>query len=61
MKVLKCAVRCDEWDRPKEFEVEVPEDATEDEVDEVVRAAAIEQSKLDFWLVEPVDEYFDEE
>ena len=48
-KTIKCQVRCQYWDRPESFEIEVADDATEDQIEEEMRNAAANVAGLDFW------------
>ena len=49
MKTIKCGVRCKFWDGPESFEIEVPADATEDQIEELMREAAMNEAGFDFW------------
>ncbi len=49
MKKIKCAVRCQYWNRPEEFEIQAPENATELEIENAMLEAALEAASLDFW------------
>lgn len=49
MKTIKCKVRCQYWDRPEEFEVQVADDATPDQVEQAMLDAAIDAAGFEFW------------
>ena len=49
MKTIKCKVRCQYWDRPEEFDIEVADDATEEEIEEEMRDAAANAAGFNFW------------
>jgi len=49
---IKCAVRCEYWNSPEYFEIEVHEDATQDEIYGMIREAAYEIASVDYWIVE---------
>lgn len=49
MKTIKCQVRCTYWDRPEGFEVDVPDNATEDEIESAMRDAAADAAGFEFW------------
>jgi hypothetical protein len=46
---IKVGVRCPYWDRPEYVDIELPDDASEEEIEDAVREAALEQSKLEYW------------
>lgn len=49
MRTIKCGVRCEFWDHPKEFEVQVPEEAPEDQIETEILCAAIDAAKFEVW------------
>lgn len=49
VKIIKCQVRCQYWDRPDSFEIEVPDDATEKQIEDEMREAALNAAGFDFW------------
>lgn len=49
MTTIKCGVRCQYWNRSEEFDVEVPDDATEEEIEDAIREAAINYASFEFW------------
>lgn len=49
-KTIKCGVSCEYWNRSREFEVEVPAEATEAEIEAACREAAIEQAGFEWWI-----------
>ena len=53
MKTLKCGVRCQYWNRPIEFEIEVSDDATEEEINEELQAIAMQEASFDCWIIAP--------
>lgn len=48
-RVIKGQVKCQYWDRPEPFEIVVPDDATEEEIEHELRDAAADAAGLDFW------------
>ena len=52
MKTIKCQVRCQYWNRAEEFEIEVDDDATEEQIEEEMRDAAVELAHFNYWVSE---------
>jgi len=50
MKTIQCAVRCQYWNRAETFEIEVSDDATEDEIEEEMHSAAAELAHFSYWV-----------
>lgn len=49
MMKIKVGVRCEYWNRPEYEEIEVADDATEDEIDAAMYEVAMAISKLEWW------------
>ena len=47
--IITGGVRCQFWDRSEPIEVEVPDTATEEEIEEAIRDAALEMAKFEYW------------
>jgi len=43
-------VRCQYWPRPEPIEVEMPDDATDEQIEEALREAAMEAAGLEYWI-----------
>ena len=50
MKTIKCKVRCQFWNRAEEFEIEVADDATEDQIEDEMREVALDVASFNFWI-----------
>jgi len=48
MRIIRCGVRCQSWNEPRHFDVEVEDDATEEEIAEEIRSAANEEAGFDY-------------
>ena len=53
MKTIKCGVNCQFWNQNLYFEIEVDDNATDEEIREQLVLAAIEEASLDCWIEEP--------
>ena len=50
MKIIKGRVRCQYWPRAEPIEIEVPDDATEEQIEEALHEAAFDAARLDYWI-----------
>lgn len=50
MRIIKCGVHCQYWNSPINFEIEVDDNATEEEINEQLFEAAIQEASFDYWI-----------
>ena len=50
MRIIKCGVRCQYWNSPINFEIEVDDNATEEEINEQLFEVAIQEASFDYWI-----------
>lgn len=51
-KIIRCYVQCEYWSNAEYFEVELNGTETEDEIDEIIRAEALEISRFEYGIAE---------
>jgi hypothetical protein len=47
---IKVGVRCQYWDRSESVEFEMPDEASEEEIENAAREAALEHAHFNWWI-----------
>lgn len=50
MKTLQVGVRCQYWDRPEFVNIEVADDASDEEIEREALEAAVQTAGFEFWI-----------